>query len=187
MKQILYLIVGRTGSGKSTIAEELSRRWNIPQVKSYTTRPMRPSEKEKSDHIFLQPEEVGKYTDDMAAYTKIGEYEYFVTWDYLKSLGDTIYVIDPAGVRYLKDTAKEKGLEKDFVIQTIYVTIDPEIQRKRLLLRGQTEKEIEERMAAEDKQFSEFEETIPFLPDILVISNNQKLNDAVEQIYNTAD
>ena len=65
----IYLIVGRSGSGKTTIAEELERKYGLKSIQSYTTRPKRSDN--ETGHIFVSDEEFDKLTD-MVAYTLAG-------------------------------------------------------------------------------------------------------------------
>mgnify|MGYP000801673411 CR=1 FL=1 len=54
MKNI-YLIVGPSGSGKSSVARELEKRYGFGEIQSYTERPRRyPDE---PGHTFVTPEE----------------------------------------------------------------------------------------------------------------------------------
>ena len=44
---MIFVISGLSGSGKSTIAKKLSEKTGIEMVIQYTTRPIRPGEKNK--------------------------------------------------------------------------------------------------------------------------------------------
>ena len=50
MKKTIFLVCGRTATGKSSIVHKVCDETDLSYVKSYTTRPMRDSEKEESDH-----------------------------------------------------------------------------------------------------------------------------------------
>ena len=66
MKNI-FLIVGASGSGKTTIVEQLEQRYGLTSIQSYTTRAARyVGEK---GHIFVSDEEFDKLTD-LIAYTE---------------------------------------------------------------------------------------------------------------------
>ena len=87
----LYLIVGRTASGKDSLTRAVAAKLNLSILSSYATRPRRPGE--TNEHIFITPEEVEQYKNDFVAYTKIGDYEYFSTKQQL--LESDFYIIDP--------------------------------------------------------------------------------------------
>ena len=67
----VYCVLGRTSSGKSTITQKAANNLNMKVLKSYTTRQRRENETDENcDHIFISPNEVEKYRNDMIAYTE---------------------------------------------------------------------------------------------------------------------
>ena len=91
-------LYGPSGSGKTLGAAYLGKKYGIPVICSYTTRPMRPKEKDGVDHYFVK--EVPSH-DDMLAYTKYGGYEYWA----LKSDADhpvVVYVVDEVGISQMQ-------------------------------------------------------------------------------------
>ena len=106
-----FLFIGRTASGKSSIAKAVCEKMGLKQVKSYTTRPARPGEdNDNADHYFITKEEfdliMSEHIDRVAAYTKINDFEYCTTTDILDK--SDIYVIDPDGVNILKTNCGDK-------------------------------------------------------------------------------
>ena len=149
-KPIKFLVLGRTGSGKTSIVRAVCERMRLKQVVSYTTRPMRESEKVWSDHIFITDSEVAQYENDIAAYTEIDGNKYFVTYDIIDS--SDIYVIDPAGLDSLKIKCKDRY---EFV--EIYIRTPQKIAEERAKLRGDKVKIFQQRWVSENQQFSEYE------------------------------
>ena len=144
----LYCIVGRTASGKDSITDKLCENLQCEKVLSYATRPKRTGE--GNTHIFINKEDVHQYKSQLAAYTKIGEYEYFTTFDQLCDPKIKFYIIDPVGVQFLKSVFKYRP------IYVIYVNIDSAIAFKRGMERGDDKNAYLVRAASEDMQFSEF-------------------------------
>ena len=147
---MMYLIMGRTASGKDYFANLLEQR-GLVGVKSHTTRPPRSSEEDT--HVFVSPNEADKLTDRVA-YTKIGDYEYFATPQDVE--GKDFYVIDPAGLTSLADNMPDKAF------RIIYVQASRDERKRHFVARQSCSKEeaeklFEERDAAETKQFDEFE------------------------------
>lgn len=151
----VYLIVGRSGSGKDSIVDGVVNQ-GYSRIVSYTTRPRRLNE--KNTHIFISDTEVDSYRDDMCAYTKIGEYEYFATYEQL--MNNDLYIIDPAGLQNLiskKELKQHKSLENiNFVV--IYVYVPQELRLGRILeIRKDSPEVVAKRLKDEDDQFTEFE------------------------------
>lgn len=147
-KKKIFLIVGRTCTGKSSLAREMCERLGLRQVVSYATRPRRKSEEDGADHYFIEPKDVAQFRDQMAAYTKIGDYEYFTTYQTLDE--SDIYVVDPNGIRELFERCSDKY---DFVI--IYIRV-PRTKYKELIKARGIDRG---RIAAEDEQFTKYEKS----------------------------
>lgn len=149
-KPVKFLFIGRTASGKSSIAKAVCEKTGLKQVVSYTTRPMRKSEKNGSDHIFITDDEVVQYENNIAVYTEINGYKYFTTYDVIDK--SDIYVIDPIGVNNLKIKC---GDQYDFV--EIYIRTPQALSEKRARLRGDKLKDFKQRWISENKQFTDYE------------------------------
>jgi len=63
----VYCVLGRTGSGKSTVTKQAAKQLNMNVLRSYSTRQyLREGEtKYNSDHTLISPNEVEKYREDM--------------------------------------------------------------------------------------------------------------------------
>lgn len=148
----LFCVVGRTGTGKDSLVDLVCSSLGMKKVKSYTTRERRPGEGDDS-HVFVKPVEIDQFKGRMAAYTKIGEVEYFATIDQV--LEGDFYVIDPNGL----DDFRERWDFNKFPISivVIYITVPKMTQLSRLLGRGDNTEKSNSRMLAENNQFGEFE------------------------------
>lgn len=151
-----YLIIGRTASGKDTLANMLCRNHGFSAVKSSTTRPKR--DENEDTHVFVTLEEAAAETDKVAQ-TTIGDYEYYATRKTVENAD--IYVIDPDGARELSRNMDDE----DFHI--VYISVSPETRKEHFISRAMAGDEnlskddalklFEERDAAEDERFSAFE------------------------------
>lgn len=119
----IICLVGESGSGKTTLCKELEKKgYNI--IKSYTTRKAR--NKNEYGHIFIDKmENINK--ENLIAYTYFDNEHYFATKKQYQGKGSSIYVIDPAGVKYLKEKVDNAK------ILTIYIKCDKEIRLLRML------------------------------------------------------
>lgn len=178
-KKKLFLVVGRTASGKTTLVKEACRRTGIKMVTSYTTRLMRiDDDHELPDHIFITNEEADQILankDNIIAYTEIGKDRYFTTTEMLER--SDIWVIDPNGIRYMLQKHNNKY---DPVI--IYVSTSWEAGASMAAARGQDKKAYNDRYEAEDEQFSAFEDEMPWKYHILNLGTIAEGADKLEYI-----
>lgn len=148
----LFCVVGRTGTGKDSLVDLVCSSLGMKKVKSYTTRERRPGEGDDS-HVFIKPVEIDQFKGRMAAYTKIGEVEYFATIEQV--LEGDFYVIDPNGLYDFRERWDFNKFPMSIVV--IYITVPKMTQLSRLLGRGDNAEKSNSRMLAENNQFGEFE------------------------------
>lgn len=133
----------------------MSKLLKLKPVVSYTTRPKRSSETEGVEHYFIKPEEAKNIMEkeQVIAYTKIGEIEYFATIEALN--GSNVYIIDPKGLTYLREHCGNLHL------LVIYIETMDSIRMKRAQKRDNADflAAFEKRNAAENDQFTEFEKS----------------------------
>ena len=149
-RKIVFLVIGRSGCGKDTLVNYMCQKYGLKKLKSYTTRP--PRQNEEDTHIFISPEEVKKYQDDIIAYTKIGEFEYFATKSQLKDIN--FYIIDPKGVQDLENIP---NLKEEFSFIKLFIYLPEKERKKRIALRGDSEEAFLKRQEGEKQQFDNFE------------------------------
>lgn len=170
---MIYLIIGRTGSGKDYLAQKLVEN-GLRQVKSYATRPKRTDSEDT--HIFITPDEAHTYIDKVAT-TNINGYEYFATKQQIES--SDIYVIDPKGMQELVTNMP------DTEFQIIYMKSDDFERRVHAIKRAEDKIKEEEIFAqrdeAENAQFTEFENKIDKIETEIVFPENV---DSVIVIHN---
>lgn len=127
----LFCIIGRTGSGKSTLVKKAADELGLKILKSYTTRPMRESESiENSDHIFISPDEVGKYRNDMVAYTERVNYCNFATKQQI--MNADLYIINPSGYKELLKSTEKMDVELiPILINTSLINVIDRVRKSR--------------------------------------------------------
>lgn len=142
---MVTLIVGRTASGKSTLAKNLED-LGAKILKSYTTREQR--NESDTDHIFITKEEAKTFKNKVAR-TVINGNEYFATLEQLED--SDFYIIDPCGIETFLETMPDTKFE------VIYVNTKKSIRKKRFMERGAIEEDFLARDNAENEQFTDFE------------------------------
>lgn len=169
--------MGKSGTGKTTIAKMLETKYGWKSIQSYTTRA--PRTKTEKGHIFINPDTYTSFDDIKKQYpnriaeTIFDRQFYFATEEQADSA--QIYIIDPAGVRYFKKKYSNAFGKKVFVV---YLTIDDDTLMQRMLYRGDSEKQARTRIEHDKKAFKNAHK----LADIIIPDNNSE--ERVELIYN---
>lgn len=162
----LFLIVGASGSGKTTIANTLEERYGYKQIQSYTTRPKR--YETECGHTFVTDEEFNNLTN-LIGFTHYNNFRYCATAEQADNA--TLYVIDPAGVEFLKKNYSNKPVKVITITSPIHTRIN------RMEQRGDNFSNIMDRIV-NDIDFRNF------LGDFNIDNNDDtKLNDIVEKIH----
>ena len=146
-EHVLLCLMGKTASGKDTLANKLCERTGLRQIISYTTRERRVNEGDT--HIFISDEEYHglEAEGQIAAFTQIGPYKYCCTINQLYE--NDIYVIDPVGVQHLR----ELNLP-NLRLVTVYVNTPDDLRKERALnKRGDDRLTFMKRDMAERDQF----------------------------------
>ena len=176
-KKLIFL-VGKTSSGKDTVAKYISDKYGIPMVCSYTTRGMRDYEEDGVQHYFISKERMKEIlnTESIVAYVKFPktEIEYCATLESIKS-GVAVYIIDPNGVEWLKTN----GCVKDTEFFSVYVDLSEDEIIKRAKDRGDKVSDIEARLNSERDIFDNFKASKGY--DYL-IDNSGSYEDLIKQV-----
>lgn len=176
---VVFCVMGKTASGKSTLAKDLAKKMNLNILKSYTTRAPRESELkdlDNCDHIFIKDEDVDVFKHEIIAYTEINGNKYFATASQLAMCD--FYVIDPNGLRMLSD----KITERDMNIMLVPIIIEANVltRMSRYIKRGGDSLEFSERNTDEFEQFKRFKEE---RPECIVVQNSNGYYDsALEEL-----
>ena len=147
MNKTIYLLIGESGTGKTTIANIMSKKFDLKVISSYTTRPKR--YEGETGHIFVTDHEFDQL-DNLVGYTEYAGYRYCATSKQVDE--NDIYIIDPAGVKFFKE--KYVG-EKNVCI--IWIKAPASIRKKRMIKRGDTEDEAEKRILIDNIEFDSIE------------------------------
>ena len=149
---MIIVLVGKTASGKTTVANELCKH-GYKRIITYTTRPMRENETQDVDYHFISDEQFNKMVEN----NEFTEYKRYNTahgvWSYgsvvtsEQELSDDCYVIilTPQGLR---DLSKKISRYIAF-----YLNVSLESQLERLRKRGDEEQQIIKRLINDDKDF----------------------------------
>ena len=152
----LLCIMGKTSSGKDTLASKLCERMNLKQVISFTTRPRR--DNEGDTHIFVGEEDFEQMQNNgiIAAFTQIGQYKYWTTIDQLEDAD--VYIIDYLGLKTLR-----KLNLPNIRLVSVFINVPDDIREKRALNQRKDDKDkFRSRNLAEREQFREMAKNLDF-------------------------
>lgn len=140
---MLFLILGSSGSGKTTQKEILTTKYGFKKITTYTTRKKREGEKDGVDYFFLSREEFLKKVEEnfFFEYTTYCDNFYGTSKSSIeaasKSREKYILIVESHGAEVIK---------KELEAKAIYIKIPKSIIRSRLLKRGDDESSIKNRM-----------------------------------------
>ena len=148
-EHVVILVVGKTGSGKSSLIKKLCERTGLNALCSYTTRAKRSDS--DTDHIFVDEAEYfrAKECNEIAVDTEIAGNYYYSTVEQLYE--SDLYTINPEAINRL--------LSMDlpnirFVI--VYISCPDKIREKRVMKRGDDRHKYKLRDFAERQEFRKF-------------------------------
>ena len=142
----IILIAGPSGTGKTTISDYLTEKYNIPRVLTHTTRPMRLGEKQNVSYHFETDETFSKL--HFFEHIRYGSYQYGSSREALnlawKKSNLVSLIVDIKGVyTYVKQLGDK--------VYFLYVTTSTKDElRERLLKRGDDPAKIQERLSGSE-------------------------------------
>lgn len=176
-KHKIVLLVGRSGSGKTAIANYLKDTYGWKAVDSYTTRPKRvPWE---TGHTFVSDDEFDTLTD-MVAYTEFDGHRYCATAEQVDNAD--IYIVDLAGVKTMKGS-----YHGDSVLLPVYVDVSPALCMYRMRKRGDSFDAAWQRRWNDDAAFAGAKDYLNANFDaVLSVKNRHDVSEAGDMIYKWA-
>lgn len=153
---MIFAIAGLSGAGKTTVAKKITELFDIDFTLSYTTRPMRNTEKQDVDYHFITNKQYDNMTKNNELIAKESFKTDFGVWKYgfkkkeLLKNPLSIAVINPNGINDLK----KDGLP----IISICIEVDENERAERLNKRNdnQPKKEIKRRTAKDFEMFKNY-------------------------------
>ena len=181
MGNCIFLIVGCSGSGKTTITERLEQKYGLKSIQSYTTR--KPRYEGETGHIFISDEEFDKLTD-MVAYTEFAGNRYCATAEQVED--NDLYIIDPKGVDFFMKAYKGSKTPKIIFISS-NLTTRYERMVGRAETKGKSHQEAIEssltRIVNDAGEFYDYIQGQAWVDYVCKNNSNDKLEDIVDKIF----
>ena len=152
----MIVIVGKTCSGKSTVADLLESKFCIDRVRTYTTRPRRDGE--SNEYHFVSEEEFDKLKAEGFFFETTKYNVVDGIWKYGTSnagfCDDCCVVMNPEGMKNLKHMYNNS----DINLIIVYLNVTDGVIWNRLRGRGDTSEEATRRVEADRKDFADIAE-----------------------------
>ena len=181
MGNCIFLIVGCSGSGKTTITEQLEQKYGLKSIQSYTTR--QPRYDGETGHIFISDEEFDKLTD-MVAYTEFAGNRYCATAEQVEN--NDLYIIDPKGIDFFMQSYKGSKTPKIIFISS-NLTTRYERMVGRAETKGKSHQEAIEssltRIVNDAGEFYDYIQGQAWIDYVCKNNSNDKLEDVVDKIF----
>lgn len=162
----MIIIIGKSGSGKSTVVDELTK-LGYKKVLTDTTRPMRPGEVHGVDYNFLSQEEFdsnkenGIYAEDVVYNASFGQVSYGSRKeDYLNSDDKSVIILNPYGLLMADENDCLNHVFK------VYLRLTDELILERLSKRGDSMEEVQRRLLTDEVDFANMESHCDLVIDI---------------------
>lgn len=180
----MIVLVGASGSGKTSVAKELEKR-GYKRIVTYTTRPMRDGEKDDDDYHFLSDDEFDGIKDCFV------EHSTYRGWEYgcgisIKDIENknSVVILTPCGMRKLKQLYPL--YPKD--IFTVYLDVDRSSRLVKILQRGDDVDEAYRRNLSDVGMFDGVENEVDLhIPNLEYSLSITEIADMIERYYDYDD
>lgn len=158
---MIVVLVGRSGSGKSTVAKRLEEMFGFERIVTCTTRHPRDGEVDNVDYRFLTDEQFqtmvlnNEFMEYRQYHASFGDVSYgSLRQDFEKSDQPRVIVLNPDGAAKVFEEAKSNP-DFDF-IRVIFLSTSEPVIRDRLKKRGDANAEIDRRLQSDGEDLQRF-------------------------------
>lgn len=166
-KKPFFLVLGRSGSGKSTIVTEVCKHTGMSQLQSYTTR--KPRKEGEIGHMFINEKDIPKIGKLVAHTTFAGNF-YGATQDQVEQ--SDVYIIDKVGLEYFL-----KNYTGDKEVKIVYIECDVDNAIDNMMKRGACYEDAVDRSKHDASKF----DGIEYIADF-VLRNDKTLDEAISSM-----
>ena len=181
----MIILLGKSASGKDTVVNNLIHNYyGYEKIVTWTTRPMRPGEKQDVTYHFTDDEDFEEKIEEgfFAEWKKYNSV--FGTWYYGTAVQDItnnsnnkIIILTPSGYEDIKEYINDEE------ILSVYLDSSLRTLYKRLKFRGDNPKEIKRRLLHDIKDFKGIKNKV----NVVIKNNTRDLDELTELIKDMHD
>lgn len=181
----MIILMGKSASGKDAVVRKLIEQKEYKRIITWTTRPMRPGEKEGVTYHYTTEEDFKKKINE-GFFVEWKKYETVKgTWYYGTALDD---IMKARNDDYSVIILTKDGLEKlnsfcshlvGINLLSVYLDVDTKVIKQRLLKRGDDKKEAARRIKYDKKDFKGIENMV----DVVIENNHRDIQEVVNMIH----
>jgi len=143
---IIVCLMGKSGSGKTALADVLRRYHGFNVIKSFTTRTPRPGESGDEYYFVDQPPAQPDADPEIITYAEHNGAHYWTERSQYKGKGCSAFVVEPIGAQLLKQEVN------DALVVIIYLEVEEEERYRRMRKQGRRMGDY--RIYADGKKFN---------------------------------
>lgn len=170
----MIILIGESGSGKTTILNELEKR-GFKKAINHTTRPRREDEKETAEYEFVTKDQFNDMWDagKLLQRAEFNNEYYGISSDSLREDVACIQIVD--SIADVKSKAFDLGFDEKN-ITCFYIYVPAEERTKRMLARGDSIEAIQKRLEIDNEKFKNAKEVVDYIVE------NKTVQESVDQI-----
>lgn len=167
----MLALIGKSGSGKTTIEDTLIREYGFKRAISHTSREKRVNDVEGVNYYFVSKAEMERLWETGELVERV---------DYL----DNIYGFVESEckpdrvVAVLPDGLKQLNKRKDLNIFSVYLDVSYDVRKERMSGRGDSDENVEKRLRNDDEVFAGVESMV----DLVINNDDKTIEEIVDEI-----
>lgn len=167
----MLVLVGKSGSGKTSVEDYLIKNHNFVRAISHTTRKKRVNDIDGVNYFFVSRDEMERLESDGQLAEKIVQLDNIYALVKEQCQNDRIVAVAPEGLKQLVT-------HNDLNILSIYLDVNGDVRRERMLGRGDSLESVNTRLIADEEVF----DGVKDLVDVVIDNNFKTLEEVVEEI-----
>lgn len=169
----MLILVGPSASGKTQIAQKLIENYGLKKLVTYTTRPMRAGEVNDKDYHFITKIEFSKKIMNNFFFEYVSYNGHFYGTSFEDITNDKVVILEPTGIKTYIERLKNK-------VMVIYLNCDKLVLENRMVMRGDDEISIRDRLKLDEKVFTK---DIIAMCDYVVDTSKDDLEGYTKEVY----